>query len=119
MEDFESPEQRGISSVFKERADGSVGMNRRPESLEVMAWEAEMSDAVAYLTSASAAMQRLVELSPYDSGAIVPFDIALQGIAVALISLEECSLEIWSRMKTRELNSVKPRSCWVHSLRGH
>ena len=75
MEDFESFEQRGISSVFKERADalGSVGMNRRPESLEVMAWEAEMSDAVAYLTSASAAMQQLVRgLFPYDSGAIVP-----------------------------------------------
>jgi hypothetical protein len=121
MEDSENPEQRGTSSVFKERTDftDSAGRNRRPESSEVMAWETEMSDAVAYLTSASAAMQRLVELSPYGSGAVVPFDIALQGIAVALISLEECSLAIWSRMKTSEPSRVKPRSCWVHSLRGH
>jgi len=81
--------RRDAMNVCKSQLDGVA-------NAELLVWQSEMSDAVAHLASAYAAIQRLDEISPCGPMAIVPFDLACQSVRTALVSLEECSLEVWS-----------------------
>jgi hypothetical protein len=93
---------RGVMDALKGECDGVVS------DVESLVWESEMSDAVAHLASAYAAIQRLDQLSPFGPMAIVPYDLASQSVWTALVSLEEWSLEVWrSSGPIKRVDSVR------------
>ncbi len=57
-------------------------------------WESEMSDTVAHLVSAYAAVERLRKLTPTGQLAAVSCELASQSICTALVTLDECAINI-------------------------
>jgi hypothetical protein len=57
-------------------------------------WESEMSEAVAFLVSAFAAVERLRKLTQGGQLADVPCELASQSICAALAALDECAITV-------------------------
>jgi hypothetical protein len=70
--------------------DGAATASKFPEE----PWESEMSEAVAHLVSAFAAVERLRKLSHGGQLAAVLCELASQSICSALAALDECGITV-------------------------
>ncbi len=91
---------------LRETAASAAGLPDEP-------WESEMSQAVAHLVSAFAAVERLRKLTPDHKLATVPFDLATQSICTALVALDECGISL---LFGAGASDHTPASNWRESL---
>jgi len=76
-------------------------------------WESEMSETVAHLVSAFAAVERLRRLTSVDKLATVPCELASQSICTALVALDECGITL---LLGAEARGRTPAPRWRESL---
>jgi len=63
--------------------------------LRTMPWESLMSNAAAHLASASSSIEELAAQCGRTGGPMVSMELASQSVWTAMVSLEECSLDLW------------------------
>jgi hypothetical protein len=60
-----------------------------------MPWESIMSNAAAHLASASSSIEQLAAHCGRTGGLTVSMELASQSVWTAMVSLEECSFDLW------------------------
>jgi hypothetical protein len=61
-----------------------------------MPWESIMSNAAAHLASASSSIEQLAAHCGRTGGPMVSMELASQSVWTAMVSLEECSFDLWT-----------------------
>lgn len=83
---------RGVRDICGPTSVRDVGANGE---LETMPWESIMSNAAAHLASASSQIEQLAVHCGSPGGAVMSMELAAQSVWTAIVSLEECSFELW------------------------
>ena len=78
-------------------------------NVQLRAWETLMSDTVAHLINAYLAIGEMTKCSLSRNGASTSFDLALRGICTALVTLDECSLAVWTPVETPHRTKMNSR----------
>lgn len=100
-----------IGRRYSEVSDGC----RRRSAVENEIWAEAMAEVVAHLVTAHSVLGELVPQNPQAPVALGSYDMASQGVSVALVALGECSASAsWSDPESSEHreSSLSAASSW-------